>query len=351
MKKSELRGKVQTVLGLIAPEDLGVTLPHEHVIADLTPLFIQPPEASDRALAYQPVSIDILWWLRYHQCQNLDDLRLLDEKLATEELLRFKYAGGGSVVDMSNIGLARDPRALVRVSRATGLNIVMGSGCYLDASLGVDVKSKSEDEITEEIIKDITEGVGETGVRPGMIGEIGCTYPLTKIELKSLRAAARAQRATGAPMNVHPGRSEDSINDLLPILDKAGADLTRIAISHIDRTLRNPKNRTNLAKKGCYLEYDIFGREGYFLTQSMNIDLPNDNQRLNEIRELADQGYLNQILISQDICNKSSLCTYGGWGYAHILRDTLPVMRRKGFSEKDIQTILVDNPRRLLTFV
>jgi phosphotriesterase-related protein len=227
----------------------------------------------------------------------------------------------------------------------------MGAGCYLDASLGIDVKSKSEEEITEDIIKDITEGVSDTGVSSGMIGEIGCTYPLTKNELKSLRAAARAQRATGAPMNVHPGRSEDSVSDLLPILDKAGADLNRVAISHIDRTLRNPKNRTKLAKAGCYLEYDIFGREGYFLTQSMNIDLPNDNQRLNEIRELADQGYLNQILISQDICNKSSLCTYGGWGYAHILRDTLPVMRHKGFSEKEIQTILIDNPRRLLTFV
>ncbi|MFC1931345.1 phosphotriesterase [Chloroflexota bacterium] len=351
MSIKELAGKVQTVLGRISPDQLGITLPHEHIVADLSPIFIEPKEATDKAMAYHPVTIDILWWIRYHQVQNLDDCRLLDEKLAIEEILRFKSAGGKSIVDMSNIGLGRDPLALARIARITGLNIITGSGYYFDSSMGPEMDTKSEEEIVEEIVRDISEEVGNTRIRAGMIGEIGCSSPLTKREMKSLRAAAKAQKITGAPLNIHPGRNEDSLGEIMPILEKAGADLSRTVISHIDRTLRNPANRSQLAKTGCYLEYDIFGREGYFLTQTMNIDLPNDHQRLNEIAQLIDDGYLEQILISQDICNKSSLCAYGGWGYAHILRDTVPVMRQKGFTEDVIRTLIVENPKRLLTFV
>jgi len=271
--------------------------------------------------------------------------------------MHFKLAGGNSIVELSNIGLARDPEALARISRATGLNIIMGSGYYQAASHGPEMDAKTEDEITEEIVRDITVGVGNTGIRSGIIGEVGCSWPLTDNERKSLRASARAQRLTGAPLNVHPGHSEEAPMEIIKILSDAGADIGRTVIDHMERTLRNPDNRVELAKTGCYLEYDTFGREGYFQRRHVGggtrivVDMPNDTQRINEIIELIDRGYLKQLLISHDICRKDKLRAYGGWGYDHILRNVLLVLHDKGMTEEQIHTILVDNPKRLLTFV
>jgi len=351
MGRSELTGKVQTVLGPIAPEDLGITLPHEHLVSDGSCWFVDPSEATEKAMVHHPVTLDILWWLRYHLFQNMDDLLLLDEQEATEEAVRFRLAGGNSIVELSNIGLGRDPAALARISRATGLNVIMGSGYYLAVSHGPEMDAKTEEEIADEIVRDIMVGVGNSGIRSGIIGEIGCSWPLTDNERKSLRAAARAQQSTGAALNVHPGQGEEAAMEIVKILGDAGADLTRTIIDHIDRAVRKPENRIELAKTGCYLEYDLFGREGYYPIHHRVIDLPNDAQRTNEIIELINKGYLGQILISQDIWNKTQRCAYGGWGYAHILRDTLPVMRVKGVTEEQIHMIMVENPRRLLSFV
>lgn len=351
MSRSELTGKVQTVLGPIAPEDLGITLPHEHLISDGSCWFVEPSEATEKAMVHHPVTLDILWWLRYHLFQNMDDLLLLDEQEAIKEASHFKLAGGNSIVELSNIGLGRDPAALARISRATGLNVIMGSGYYLAVSHDPEMDAKTEEEITDEIVRDIMVGAGNSGIRSGIIGEIGCSWPLADNERKSLRAAARAQQLTGAALNVHPGQGEEAAMEIVKILGDAGADLTRTVIDHIDRAVRDPQNRIKLAKTGCYLEYDLFGREGYYPVHHRIIDLPNDAQRINEITELINKGYLNQMLISQDIWNKTQRCAYGGWGYAHILCDTIPVMRVKGMTEEQIHTIMVENPRRLLTFV
>lgn len=351
MSRSELTGKVQTVLGPITPGDLGITLPHEHLISNGSCWFVEPGEATEKAMVHHPVTLDILWWLHYHLFQNMDDLLLLDEQEAVEEAMRFKLAGGNSIVELSNIGLGRDPAALARISRATGLNVIMGSGYYLAVSHGPEMDAKTEEEITDEIVRDIMVGAGDSGIRSGIIGEIGCSWPLADNERKSLRAAARAQQLTGAALNVHPGQGEEAAMEIVKILGDAGADLTRTVVDHIDRAVRDPQNRIKLAKTGCYLEYDLFGREGYYPVHHRIIDLPNDAQRINEITELINKGYLSQMLISQDIWNKTQCCAYGGWGYAHVLRDTIPVMRVKGMTEEQIHTIMVENPRRLLTFV
>jgi phosphotriesterase-related protein len=346
----ELKGKVQTVLGLIKPEELGITLPHEHLLCDGTAWFVEPTDATTKAMAHHPVTPDILWWLRYHIYQNWDDFHLTDEEVTIDEVQHFKYAGGKSVVEQSNIGLGRDPLGLARISRATGLNVIMGSGYYAGISHGPDMDTKTEEEICEEIVRDIIEGAGNTGVCAGIIGEIGNSWSITKNELKSLRAAARAQAITGAALSIHPGDHESACIEAIKVLDAAGADLSRTVMDHIDRTVREPKRRLELAKTGCYLEYDIFGREGYFPPRRRVIDLPNDAQRINEMIQLIDAGYLNQLLISQDIFTKTQLRRYGGWGYAHILCNVLPIMQSKGVSEEIIHTIMVENPKRLLTF-
>ena len=351
MNRSDLADKVQTVLGLIPPAELGITLPHEHLICDGTTWCSEPEEATEKRLVRQPVSLEILWWLRYHPFQNRDDLQLLDEKTVIDEVLIYKALGGRSIVELSTRGLSPDPPAVARISRVTGINIIMGTGYYVEASYpaSINVDAKSEEEIAEEFIVDITEGFSNTEVHAGIIGELGCTWPLTDNEKKVLRAGARAQKVTGASINVHPGQNEGAAMECIQWLDKAGADISRTVISHIDRAVREPENRLELAKTGCYLEYDLFGREGYYPPRFRVIDIPNDAQRMNELKELADRGYQKQLLISQDNYTKSSLCRYGGWGYGHILREAVPVMKIKGLSKELINTMLINNPRRLLT--
>ena len=356
MKRSELRGKIQTVLGLIAPEGLGNTMMHEHLIIDITAwvknTFGEPTDDVEWAMLTRPVSMDILWWLRYHPFQNFDDCQLLDEKTAIDEVLMYKNVGGNSIVDPTVLGLARDPLALSRISRATGINIIMGTGYYVEPSYprNANISGKSEEEIAEEFVKDIFEGVGYTGVRAGIIDELGCTHPMTENEKKVLRAGAIAQRKTGAAIGVHPGRHEDDFMEVVRILDKAGADLNRTVICHLDRSVRTFKTRLAVAKAGCYLEYDVFGREGYYPPRFQITDIPNDATRIDELKELADKGYQNRLLLSQDVCNKTALCKYGGWGYGHILREAVPVMRIKGVPEDLINKMLVENPKRILTF-
>lgn len=351
MKRQERKGKIQTVLGLIEPSQLGITLPHEHLMSDGSGWFVEPADSFEKAMAHRPVSVDILWWLTYHRFTNLDDMICMDEQEAVEEITAFQLAGGNSVVEMSNIGLGRSPKSLARISRKTGLHILMGSGYYFDQSVRADMKAKSEEQITEEIVEDIENGVGTTGICAGFIGEIGCTWPLTDFERKSLRASAKAQKVTGAALNIHPGQHEDSAMQAIRIVEDAGADLTKTIIDHIDRAVRERENRIALAKMGLYLEYDLFGREGYYPLEQRKIDLPNDHGRINEIMDLMGLGYTKQILISQDIWNKTQRRKYGGWGYAHILDNTLPVMRAKGMTGNEIRTLMVENPARLFAFL
>jgi phosphotriesterase-related protein len=346
-----LRGKIQTVLGLIEPDELGLTLAHEHLVSDGSAWLMEAQEATEKQMCNARVVLENLWWIRYHWFQNRDDLMLLDEAEAIEEITHFARAGGRSVVEMSNIGLGRDPQALARISRATGLNIIMGSGYYLAASMPVGFEDRTVDDITAEIIDDITVGVGATGIKAGFIGEIGGSWPLDPREKKSLIAAVEAQKSTGAYLNVHPGQAEEAAFEQVEIMREAGADLTRTCIDHVDRGVRERDNRHRLLDAGVTLEYDLFGREGYYPLQQRHIDLPTDHQRINEIMDLIDAGYIDQILISQDIWNKHQRRKYGGWGYDHILRNACPVMLAKGMTQDQIDHLLIDNPKRLLAFV
>jgi phosphotriesterase-related protein len=358
MAISALAGKVQTVLGPIDPEDLGITLCHEHLILDTSAWFSMPPTASERGLAYQPVHMENLHWLHYHAANNLDNLRLLDEDLAINEALCFQRAGGSTIVDVTNIGLARDPLGLQRIARATGLRIIMGSGYYVEQGRPPEFASKSEEEIAEEIVRDITIGVGDTGVRSGIIGEIGCCDPLSEGDRKALRASARAQQRTGAPLIIHPGYPHSACSfEIIEVLRSAGADLTRVVLSHICHLPADVQTIAQLAETGCYLEYDIFGRapgiiigSGQYRGQDF-LEVPSDGQMIATIRQLIDQGYINQILISHDVCHKIRLHHYGGSGYDHILTYVVPLMRAKGMTERYIQTLLVENPKRLLPFI
>ncbi len=352
--RQEKAGRVQTVVGMIDGEDLGITLPHEHLLVSRTVPFLEPKEAVARKLAYEPVTIENLNWLHFHWRENLPNLQLQDEEVAIEEVMQFKKEGGSTIVCVSNENLGRDPLGLAHISRMTGINVVMGSGYYIGEAQGPDYDRKTEDEITEEIIADIEVGVGNTGVRAGIIGEVGCSCPLQDRERKSLRATARAQQQTGAAISIHQTALDaDSLMEIVKILDGAGADISRVVMGHIDANILPSSARLELAKTGCYLEYDNFGfvvfgsiRPG--LPPSLH--MPCDRERIEQIIELINEGYLKQILVSQDICQKMMLLHYGGHGYAHILRDMVPQMLARGIAREQIHTILVENPKRLLPF-
>ncbi|KKK80255.1 hypothetical protein LCGC14_2825310, partial [marine sediment metagenome] len=260
MRQTEFTGKAQTVLGIIDADSLGVTLPHEHLLVDTSFMFVEPTEATKKRLAHQPVTLENLYWVRLHRETSVDNLKLADEQLAIKEALLYKLAGGDTIVDLTTIGIARDPLGLARIARATGLKVIMGSGYYREASHPPELATKSEEEITEEIVRDIMVGVDNTRVRAGIIGEIGCSAPLEDSERKILRASAVAQQRTGAALNIHPTMSEDGVLEIIKILRDAGADLSRTVISHVDLRHFSPTTCRKIADAGCYLEFDTFGQ-------------------------------------------------------------------------------------------
>src|SRR2546427_7391573 len=151
---SPLSGQVQTVLGSIGAEEIGVTLPHEHLLIDFEVMFVEPTAPRDKERSREPVSLANLGWVRQNFNANLDNLRLTDEQVAIDEIRLFQRAGGATVVDPTPPSLARDPLALARIARATGLHVVMGSGYYVAASHPPDMDARTVDNLAREMIAD-----------------------------------------------------------------------------------------------------------------------------------------------------------------------------------------------------
>ena len=205
---------------------------------------------------------------------------------------------------------------------------------------------RSEDELTEVIVRELTEGIGDTGIRAGIIGEVGCSWPLHPNERKSLRAAARAQAATGVAITVHPGRDRSAPFEILDILTAAGAVPERIVIGHIERTELDRPTLFRLARTGCYLEYDWFG-ETLSMYPTGPVDVPSDTERIDQLRALIDDGHGDRLLASHDVCLKTRLASYGGGGYAHLLTNVTGWMAAKGMTADQVDAILRRNPQRL----
>ena len=347
-------GKVQTVTGLADPAEMGITLTHEHLLFDSSTLrghVVDPPaEARLRDLYYQPVSSENLGWMRHHAVLNKDNSQLLSIDTAIDETMLYKQFGGGSLVDATSIGIARDPIGLARISRHTGVKIVMGAAHYVHQAHPDDMDERTEDEIFETIVTDVTEGAEGTDVKSGIIGEVGCSWPLTDNERKVLRAAARAQRVTGAPILIHPGRDETAPFEILQILRESGADLERTIMGHVERTIFKLEDFKRVAESGCYVEWDLFGSERSYYGANPKFDMPSDATRMDQIAYLASEGFGDKLVVAHDICNKDRLIKYGGHGYFYIISHIVPRMRARGYTEEHIQKILVHNPARILTF-
>jgi phosphotriesterase-related protein len=343
-----MNGKVMTVLGPIPPEELGTTLTHEHLLVDLRVWCQEPQEAGKKVLAHAPVELSTLGAIRRDPLINRDNCVLDDKDLIIAELRQFKAAGGSGLVDCTNNGLGRVPLPLREIAQAVGVHIVMGSGYYIGRSHPEDMHERSIEALTDEIVRDLTEGVGDTGVRAGLIGEIGTSFNVRGNERKVLQAAARAQRRTGAPISVHllPWRKNGA--EVLDILEREGANLNQVILCHLSTTRGDVTYHTTLARRGAYVEYDFFGMETY--VDSVGQYMGSDLHAVVALKRLIDEGCLERLLLSHDTCTKIQLTRYGGWGYAHVLKHVVPMLHRHSVSEEQIRILLVENPRRVLTW-
>lgn len=329
---------------------VGLTLTHEHLLIDFTTVLSEPDTSSEKGLMSEPVSLENLWWVRQNWTSSIDNLRLYDEELAIKEAGDFYRNGGSTIVDSTSVGIGRDPQALLRISRATGLNIIMGSGYYVDSTHSDWLRSASVDEVAQTIISDIENGVGGTDIRAGIIGEIGCSWPWTDSEKKVLEAAVAAQQETGAPLLIHPGRSEEAPMELIKAVEGWGGDLRRTVMGHIERTIYDRAVLDEVAATGVYLNFDLFGHDESYYPLAPQTYMPADHERIEMIEHLVGDGRSSQVLLAHDVCSKHRLKRYGGHGYDHIPTRVVPRMRARGMHEEDVRMVLVDNPTRMLTF-
>ncbi len=340
-------GMVMTVLGPVSVDSLGVTLMHEHILLDASVWWREPPEISRRHIAQQPVNPAILGELRMDPFVNLDNTKLYDSDVAVSELQQFQELGGQTVVDVTNRGIGRDPLALQRISRRTGLQIVCGAGYYLDGSHPPQVALMGVDDIAGEIVRDVVDGIDDTGVRAGIIGEIGVGIDFTAEERKILRGAARAQARSGAALTIHMPGWKRRGHEVLDIVAEEGGNLAHTVLDHMNPSLDDVEYQTSLAERGAFLEYDMIGMDYFYADQQAQS--PSDEENAAAIKRLIDAGFLHSILLSQDVFLKMMLTCYGGWGYGHILRHFVPRLRRHGVTEAQIHSLLVENPQRVFS--
>jgi phosphotriesterase-related protein len=339
--------QVMTVCGPVAPEALGVTLPHEHLLCDLRALWHAPPperadlvglvDADPQPRDRGPLSSD-----PYVCRPNL----LLDAPaLAAEELSYFRAAGGHSLVELTVQGLHPRPSALKRVAEVSGANVVAGCGWYRQSVRPPGLDYLSEDEMVGQLIRTIRLGF-PGGVRPGIIGEIGTGDPVHQHERKALRAAAAAQRATGLSMAVHLALWGRQGGVVLDVLEDAGADLTRVMLCHLSEQPTATDYHRALLDRGACLAFDTFGAE--YALDSAGKRLATDEERIRGLVRLIAAGYTSQLLVSHDICERLQLRAYGGYGYAHLLTTITPRLRRVGVDAATLDALFRVNPARLL---
>ena len=311
---------VQTVLGPVDPATLGFTLPHEHTAITLW----QVPNRWD------------YWELTR------------DAPIITEELVRFRDAGGSTLVDLTLSGVGRDPSWLVQLARDTGLNLVMGCGWYREAYYPAEARidRRSVEDLADELVREASDGIAVPGldaaVRPGIIGEIGTDKPwLSAQEERVHRAVARASRRTGLAITTHAVMSDVGLAQLT-VFEDEGADLSRVIIGHAD-SYPVLDHYLEIIRRGANLEFDFLGMS---FTPQERLGEP---RIIDLLRELLSRGHADRLFVSQDVCHNAQLRHYQGNGYTYLQDTFLPRLRAAGVSAAEVDQLTIANPRRILT--
>lgn len=340
-------GLVMTVDGPIESDDLGITLTHEHLLLDLRSWRLPPRTARQTELASRELSLEMLGEVRRDALVFEDNLLLDDAALALTEVREFAAHGGRTIVDLSSVGLRLDVPLVRDVCRQAELQLIVGCGYYVRQAVEDSLAEQSVGALTDQLLKEIHDGVDGSSIRPGIIGEIGTSQPIDDAEWKFLEASCNAQKETGLPLTIHvfPTPQSRTAPTVARYVMRQGVDPEKVNIAHMDGHM-NVDYQARVAEFGCFISFDGFGLEVYY--DSMDAYRPHDSERERCIIELLNRGYGDQILISQDICMKVQLQKYGGFGYGHILRSIVPSLQRRGLAESEIDQILLQNPRRFL---
>ena len=301
--------RIHTVLGEIEPSVLGRTLMHEHIFCDM-----------------------------YRVTGRLNEL-LNDEALSVNELAALRKAGGTALVEVTTPDLGRDPEALCRVAEKTELHIIMGTGWYRQPFYPPEIDRLLMNELADMIIAELTDGVEGTGIPAGIIGEIGVHSDYaTAQEERVLRAAARAQKATGAPLTTHASMYPVGLLQL-EVLKDEGADLSRVIIGHCD-TYLDQSYHLAILEAGAYVQFDTVGRN----------HINPDSRRARAFVELVRLGWREKLLLSSDRCHRSDLCAFGGVGYDYVFTGFFDLLRAMDIDDETLDTISIENPRRVLAW-
>jgi len=343
--------KAMTVLGAVDVTELGVTLPHEHIMFDSSVWVAEPTDSWKAEISKRPVSIESVGELRRDPMICRDNLVLEDEDVALRELAMFRDAGGRTVVDVSSVGLRGDVDRIRRISERSGLHIVVATGYYVAFTHPPHVAEQSLEQVADWMVQELTIGIDGTGICAGIIGELGVSEGgVDPEEEKVLRAAAIAQRESGAPITIHNAiPQERQAFRVLRILESAGADLTRVIMGHMTQSVPDRAYHRAIADTGAVLEFDRFGAELYNDSWGgKNYCEQRDAEVVTEIADLVREGYADRILLSHDVGFKIQLSAYGGLGYAHIPRRVVRYLTNLEVPEDAIHQMTVVNPARLL---
>ncbi len=356
--------EVMTVLGPVASEDLGLVSMHEHILVDsriwrrkfesLIPDDL--PVSGDDAISLENIGL-----LRRNMFLVADNMVLDDEGLMTAELAEFRASGGGAVVEMSSVGLRLNLPAIQRISRKTGVHIVATTGLYLEDSWPEHIREMTIEQLTELMVKEIEEGIEDTGIKAGHIGELGISS-LGQREVGLLRAGARASIETGLSVTVHQETSQAHGRRVVDILTEEGMDPERIIMGHTDEFLvehearvlvKNPDTwglcldyHKELLDRGVNIAFDCFGH--WFDEELRGVVFTTDWQRIAGLLALIDAGYASQIVLGTDMFLKMLLRRCGGEGYCRLTNYVLPTLKAHGAPDYDIRLMTIENPARLL---
>jgi phosphotriesterase-related protein len=305
-----MTGQVMTVLGPVPAEELGVTSMHEHILCDIF--------RAGGGLA-----------------NILDDMNA-----AIQEVSHFRRAGGGAIVEVTCLGLGRDLAGLARVSEATGVHIIAGSGFYVDATLPPVVAERNSARLADYLVED----VDRPAPAPGIIGETGSgRYGATPAEERSLRAAARAALRTGRAVTTHAALGEHGMEQI-DILTEEGLPAERIVVGHCDSFWH-----VDMEQDLRYMEAVIArGACVGFDTVGWNEFMP-EAFRVARLAALVERGHADHIVLGSDTCRRTHYHILGGRGYDAWLTEFVPRLREAGVPDSAVDTMLIANPMRILT--
>jgi phosphotriesterase-related protein len=341
-------GMILTVLGPIEPAGAGPTLLHEHLLNVIDRMIPVPSDPEHRRLYEQPVTLENLAEIRWSRPGMLsrDNIDQGSIDLRVDELKDLYAAGGRTLCEVSVIGMRGDPAELPEISRRSGVHIVAGTAFFVEALTPAEHLDWSEQELAEHLIREHEAGIGDSGIRAGMIGEVGTSAPLMPFEVKSLRASVIAMKRTGMGMMVHTDPWQKEGLRVVDVLEAAGADLSRVVIGHLNPTLPDVGYHRAIAERGAVLGYDLCG---YDIVQTDGRFPAYDWETADAVTQLVGEGFGDRIILSQDTALKTDYLRYGGWGYGHVFRRVVPLLRERGVSDDAIRAITIETPARILT--